>query len=198
MNLKELKLSSKNNLKSNYLKYFLISTIAFLTGIEIKIVLSEYPNYLNIIQISYLMVLLNLIVRPVYVFYLKNVYLSADFKKTGIKREYIGKITAVYFIKKVISFTGFLLFIVPGIYFAIQFLFVPYVLSENPDMSISDVFNTGRKLVKGKTVLILKLFLNYFKWYILGFLCLGIGMLFVNPFFEMAKKELYIYIKKEM
>lgn len=198
MNLKELKICSKNNLKGKYFKYLLISTIAFLSGIEIKIALSEYPNYLNIVQVSYLMVLINLFVRPVYIFYLKNVYLSSDFKKTEIKKEYIRKIIEVSFYRKVISFISLLLLVIPGIYFSIQFLFVPYILSENPNMRIREIFSMSRNLVKGKTGLILKMFFNYFKWYVLGLLCLGIGIIFVNPFFEMAKKELYIYLKKEM
>ncbi|MNI95549.1 hypothetical protein D3C73_1538330 [compost metagenome] len=39
--------------------------------------------------------------------------------------------------------------------------------------------------------------LSFIGWYLLGILALGVGVLFVNPYFNATNAELYLVLRKE-
>lgn len=199
MNYKEIKINAKEKLKNKYFRYFLISLLVFLLCIEIKLDFSVFPDYISIIQISYIMVLIGIFIKPLYIMGVKKAYLSRDFSYLTFYLKKVGnskKIIHTFFERRIIIFLSFLILVVPGIYKALEYIFVPYILLENEDMSPHEILKESSRITKGRKLMLFKFVLSFSGWYILGFLCFGIGILFVNPYFEMSLKELYLKLNK--
>lgn len=84
-----------------------------------------------------------------------------------------------------------LLLVIPGIIKSYEYYFVPYLLAENPNMSAKRVFELSREMTRGCKMRIFTLELSFIGWYLLGALCLGVGVFFVNPYYEATLAELY-------
>lgn len=196
MNLKSLRVNAKSNLKNKYFKFFLLSLIAFLISIEIVFVFEEPINILNMFKLSYIMVLTGIFVRPVYILALKKAYLTGESGEIKsfykINKSCYVKTTAAFLIRRIMIFSGSLIFLIPGIYIAIEYIFLPYIIADNQDMELNELFLKAKALTKGKKLIVFKFVLSFLWRYISGFFLFGIGILFVNPYFEMCLKELYI------
>ena len=89
-----------------------------------------------------------------------------------------------------------LLLVIPGIWRAYTYRMVPYILSENPGMSIEYAFNRSIELVKGHKWRLFLYDLSFIPWHILGILTFGIVELFwVHPYKNMADAKLYLLLK---
>ncbi len=199
MSFKVIKSKGKEAIKGKYFHYFFISLIASLLAFEIRINFSQYPNFINMVQISYFLLLIGIFVKPVYITGVKNVYLTGNFKnlKKYFKKDSYFKICLLFAIRRLIVFIGILFFIIPGIYLALTFSFLPYIISENENMTISETLKKCMDLTRGRKLTIFKFVLSFLWYYILGFILGIIGIFFVNPYFEMSFKELYMEGKYE-
>ncbi len=83
----------------------------------------------------------------------------------------------------------------PGIYKSYQYFMVPYILSDNPHIPGYRARTISRMMTDGEKLNIFLLDLSFLGWYLLGTLCLGVGVFFVNPYYEATKAELYIYLR---
>jgi hypothetical protein len=88
-----------------------------------------------------------------------------------------------------------LLLIIPGIIKAYQYVFVPYILAENPDIEWRRALELSRRMTDGCKFDIFVLQLSFIGWYLLGMLALFIGTLFVAPYPEATMAELYAYLR---
>lgn len=84
-----------------------------------------------------------------------------------------------------------LLFVAPGVVKFISYSFAPFILLENPDMIISDVMNQSQKITYGYKKFILLFHLSFVGWYILSFLTLGLGLLWLLPYHYISHIILY-------
>jgi uncharacterized membrane protein len=193
MSFKTIKSKGKDELRGKYFHYFFISLISAFLAFEMRINFSQYPNFINIVQISYLLLLIGLFVKPVYVTGAKSVYITGDFKnlKKYFVKEHYFKICLLFALRRIIIFIGFLFFIIPGIYLSLTFSFLPYVILENENMTISEILKKCIGLTRGKKLMILKFILSFAGYYLLGFVLGFVGIFFVNPYFEMSFKDLY-------
>lgn len=98
------------------------------------------------------------------------------FKSFGVYWKFIGA-TVLY---GLVVLGGLILLIIPGIYFAIKYMFVPYLVVDKK-MGIGEAFNKSKEITFGN------------KWAILGFIVvtiifslLGIVVLFVGVFVTSA------------
>ena len=89
----------------------------------------------------------------------------------------------------------YLLLIIPGIVVCYQYCMVPYLLSEDPTMSGKRARELSSKMTSGQKLNIFALDLSFLGWYLLGLLCLLVGAIFVNPYYEATKAELYITLR---
>ena len=89
-----------------------------------------------------------------------------------------------------------LLFIVPGIIKAYQYRLVPYIMSENPDMSFRDAQAESARLMKGNKWKSFVLDLSFIGWDILSLFTWGIlDIFFVGPYKASTDAALYESIK---
>lgn len=94
-----------------------------------------------------------------------------------------GHIGAVMFMKDLFTFLWTLLFIIPGIIKGYEYMMIPYLLAENPDMSRQDAF---------------ALDLSFIGWFILGAITFNIvNILYTTPYMELAHAELYHTLKNQ-
>lgn len=84
-----------------------------------------------------------------------------------------------------------LLFVIPGIIKHYEYFFVPYILSENPQIESRRAFELSREMSNGRKWDIFVMELSFLGWYLLGTLCCGIGILFVSPYYQATLAELY-------
>lgn len=90
-----------------------------------------------------------------------------------------------------------LLFIIPGIVKMYQYLMVPYILSECPDMEYHEALAKSRDMMDGNKGKAFVLGLSFLLWDFLGMLTCGIVEIFyVNPYRNLTFAALYEELKK--
>lgn len=88
-----------------------------------------------------------------------------------------------------------LLFVIPGIYKSYQYMMIPYILAENPEMDSSDVFEMTKLLTNNEKMNLFILQLSFILWYILGIFTCGLAIFYVIPYQEATMCEAYIFLR---
>lgn len=107
-----------------------------------------------------------------------------------------GHIGGIMFVRTVFICLWSVLLIIPGIVKMYEYMMVPFILAENPDMSRKEVFALSKKMMTGNKWKAFVLDLSFLGWNILGGITLGIlNVLFVAPYQNLTKAELYQTLK---
>lgn len=89
-----------------------------------------------------------------------------------------------------------LLFVIPGIIKAYEYKMIPYLLSENPDMPMEEVFAESKMLMTGNKWKAFVLDLSFILWDIASVLTCGIaGIFWVEPYKASTQAALYEAVK---
>lgn len=104
-------------------------------------------------------------------------------------------IVGTMFLKGLYEFLWTLLFIIPGVIKGYSYSMVPFILSENPTISPNEAITLSRKMTNGHKLNMFLLDLSFIGWFFLGALCLGVGILFVNPYYNSTKAQLYLALR---
>ncbi|MBQ8293040.1 MAG: DUF975 family protein [Bacilli bacterium] len=84
-----------------------------------------------------------------------------------------------------------LLFIIPGIIASYSYAMVPYILAENPNLSIKMVLAESKRIMKGNRFRLFCLEFSFIGWVLLCILTLGLGFYFLNPYMAAARADFY-------
>ena len=110
-------------------------------------------------------------------------------------RDHYTSYVKTMFMTDLITFLWTLLLIVPGIIKSFEYRLVPYIISENPDMSWRDAMDLSRKLMNGNKWDSFVLDISFIGWALLSGLTLNILRIFmVFPYIAATEAELYIAI----
>ena len=90
-----------------------------------------------------------------------------------------------------------LLFIIPGIIKAYAYSMSGFILTENPEMTAKEAMEVSQKMMQGNKWRLFCLEFSFIGWKLLGALSLGIGMLWVNPYYNAAVAAFYDEISRE-
>ena len=90
-----------------------------------------------------------------------------------------------------------LLFVIPGIIKTYSYAMAPYIMQDDPTKDWKTCLDESREMMNGYKWKLFCLDLSFIGWYFVGALCLGIGVLFVYPYHEMARANFYLDIKGE-
>ena len=102
------------------------------------------------------------------------------------------------FMKGLFQFLWSLLFVIPGIIKAYEYRMIPYILSENPQISRQRAFEISKRMMMGNKWNTFILDLSFLGWEILSGLTIGIlGIFYVNPYVQSTNAELYAYLREE-
>jgi len=106
-------------------------------------------------------------------------------------------ITTTMLVKNIYIFLWTLLLIIPGIIKSYAYSMVPYILADNPNIGVNRAIELSNEMTRGHKLDMFVLDLSFIGWYILGMIPFGLGVLFVNPYFNATNAELYLVLRKE-
>ena len=90
-----------------------------------------------------------------------------------------------------------LLFIIPGIVASYKYAMVPFLMTDNPDMTAKESITASKELMDGYKGHLFMLDLSFIGWDLLAMLTLGIGYLWLNPYKNAAHAAFYRQILAE-
>lgn len=90
-----------------------------------------------------------------------------------------------------------LLFIVPGLVKAYSYAMTPYILAEHPELSANQAIEKSMAMMDGHKFDLFYLHLSFIGWSILCIVTLGIGFLWLSPYFSASQAAFYKNLKDE-
>lgn len=104
----------------------------------------------------------------------------------------------VMFVRDLFLALWCMLFLIPGIIKAYSYYMVPFILIDHPEMSATEVITESRRMMNGHKWRAFLLDLSFIGWILLGFLTLGLGMVFfTSPYMYSTHAALYEELKNE-
>ena len=226
-NRQQVKEQAKIIMKRNYWKMFVVTLIAsILTGekttiIErvqdftsnnlsydsqpifyssnFELIFYSFISVASILGILYTIFIGNVIVVGKSGYFIKNhdenPELGEIFK--GFKGNYLN-VVKIMFLMDLKTLLWLFLFIVPGVVKAYEYSMIPYLLAENPNLSADEAFSMSKQMTTGQKMDLFVLDLSFLGWIILGLICCGIGILFVLPYPQATRAEVYLILKESV
>ncbi len=143
-----------------------------------------------------------LIITPVFEVSICMVYLKLT-KNEEIKVEDIfngfkitGKIVWTYIARYILVFVWSLLLVIPGIIKAFSYAMIPYIITENPELTTDEVLNKSKEIMDGHKFDLFVLQLSFFWWYMLVGITFGIASIYVIPYISATTANFYNSIKE--
>ena len=117
---------------------------------------------------------------------------------SSFKKGYYIKTCKTMFFMNLEIFLWSLLFVIPGIIKSYEYRMVPYLLSDNPDLSTREALRMSREMMDGEKLNTWVLDLSFIGWRILGTLVFFIGNFLVTPYVEATNAQLYFALCAKM
>ncbi|WP_028612672.1 DUF975 family protein [Paenibacillus harenae] len=95
-----------------------------------------------------------------------------------------------------LNFLWFLLLIIPGFVKMYAYSMVPFILADNPNIGYRRAVDVSNQMTRGHKFRMFVLDLSFLGWIILGTLALFVGVLFVLPYINATKAELYLKLRQ--
>lgn len=81
--------------------------------------------------------------------------------------------------------------LIPLIMKQYSYYMTDYIIAENPQMNPKECLELSRKMMRGCRFELFILELSFIGWYLLGAMCCGIGVIFVNPYVSATIVQFY-------
>jgi hypothetical protein len=115
--------------------------------------------------------------------------------KSAFDSNYIKRVLTL-FLAGIFTFLWSLLFIIPGIVYSYKIRFLPYILSEHPDMEWKEAIELSKKMTNGHKGELFVLDLSYFPWYLLGVITLSLINIYFIPYTQTVEALYYENFKQ--
>jgi len=112
------------------------------------------------------------------------------------KGNYLKTVKTMFMINLKV-FLWSLLFVIPGIIKSFEYALVPYLISENPDMSTQRAFEISKNTMNGEKMKLFLLGLSFIGWNLLALITCGIFSLFLNPYINATFAEFYACMREK-
>ena len=109
----------------------------------------------------------------------------------GFNDGKLGDYIILGILHELFIFLWSLLFIIPGIVKSYSYSMAYFIKLDHPELEANACITESRKLMKGHKWQLFVMDLSFIGWYIVGMLCLGVGVLWVDAYHETAKAEFY-------
>ena len=90
-----------------------------------------------------------------------------------------------------------LLFVIPGIVKSYSYSMTFYLMHDHPEMTATEAITRSREMMNGHKWELFCLHFSFIGWMLLSVLTLGIGLLFLLPYMQMAQTEFYENLKNQ-
>ena len=126
-------------------------------------------------------------------FFIKSLNDKAEVKEVAFAFDNNYKnIVKVLFFKDIKIFLWSLLFIVPGIVKRYEYMMIPYLLAENPNLTKEEACRLSRQMMSGQKLETFILDWSFFGWDILAGCTAGIlNIFYVSPYKNLTYAALY-------
>lgn len=109
-----------------------------------------------------------------------------------------GKNIAKIMVKRQIYISLWSLTVVGGFVKYFEYLQIPFILAENPDIDEKQAFQLSKDMMMGQKLKALKLRLSFIHWHVLSFFTFGLlDVTFTNMYIELAYGEMYVALRSE-
>jgi len=115
----------------------------------------------------------------------------------GFKSNVYRSIIKTLFFRSLYIFLWTLCFIIPGIIRGYAYAMVPYLLSENPNLTTQRALELSKQMTDGEKMDMLILDLSFILWWLLGCVTCFIGFIFIAPYYNATHAELYLVLKEK-
>lgn len=92
---------------------------------------------------------------------------------------------------------GYILLIVPGVYWSYCYALVPYLLAENPYMTATRAMELSKEMMEGEKWNYFVLQLSFLGWLLLCAFTFGIGGFFLEPYMQATYAEFYAAMRSK-
>ena len=226
-NRQQVKEQAKIIMKRNYWKMFVVTLLAGLLTGEKTTIIERVQNFAStnisyntspifyssnfqyifysfisiasILGILYTIFIGNVIVVGKSRYFIKNHDVNPELGEifSGFKGNYLN-VVKIMFLMNLKILLWLFLFIVPGFIKAYEYSMIPYLLEENPNLSADEAFSLSKQMTTGQKMDLFVLDLSFLGWIILGLICCGIGILFLQPYPEATRAEVYLILKQQV
>ncbi len=126
-------------------------------------------------------------------FFIKSINEKAEVKEVAYAFDNNYKnVIKILFFRDIKIFLWTLLFIVPGIVKRYEYMMIPYLLAENPNLTKEEAFRLSRQMMSGQKLETFVLDWSFFGWDILAGCTAGIlGIFYVTPYKNLTYAALY-------
>jgi len=118
---------------------------------------------------------------------------------SGFKDNYAHNIKVMFMMRLKVFFWT-LLFIIPGIMKSYSYYFVPYLLSDYPELDTEEILAMSEKMANGIRFEIFVLNMSFFWWELLAVLCavftFGLSGVLLQPYIYQTEAQLYHWAKE--
>jgi Predicted integral membrane protein len=128
--------------------------------------------------------------------------LTARGQKPGVNnlfdgfKQFLGAFVA-YLLVGIFTFLWTLLLIVPGIIAALRYSQTFFVLKDNPEIDGLAAIKKSKELMKGHKGEFFVLQLSFIPWFLLGCITLGLGFIYVAPYYSLTIANYYENLKNQ-
>ena len=84
-----------------------------------------------------------------------------------------------------------LLLVIPGIIKAYSYALTPYILVDDPELSVRDAIRKSQRLMEGQKFNLFYLQLSFIGWFFLACVTCGIGFLWLIPYYQSTVAVFY-------
>ena len=115
---------------------------------------------------------------------------------TDYNYGFANAIGVIMFLRGLFTALWSLLFIIPGIVKSYEYMMIPYLLAEHPEMTRQEAFAESKRMMDGNKWNAFVLDLSFIGWTLLGICTVGILLVFyVEPYIYLTHAELYHALK---
>lgn len=112
-------------------------------------------------------------------------------------RKPYGNVVVVQLLTNLKVTLGYILLVVPGVYWSYCYALVPYLLAENPYMSATRAMELSKEMMYGEKLNYFFLQLSFFGWLLLCAFTFGIGGFFLEPYLQATYAEFYAAMRSK-
>ena len=122
-----------------------------------------------------------------------------DIKEIFSKYKYTGPIIVITFLVGLFTGLWTLLFIIPGIIYALKMSMVQYLMADELDENTNymDILNKSKKMMDGYKIDFLVFGLSFIGWILLTIVTFGIAAIWTVPYMTTAEIMYYEELKKK-
>lgn len=98
----------------------------------------------------------------------------------------------------IFTFLWTLLFVIPGIIKGYSYALTPYILVDDPNISVREAIRKSQKMMDGQKFNLFYLQLSFIGWFLLSLLTAGIGLFWLIPYYATSKAAFYCNLRNDL